>query len=85
MTSVPLRCLYWGCSGTERLRRRVDRDGSAACGQCGEEVPAELVDVNHRLPLARGGEDTDDNVWALCRACHRGKTARDSGAFAQEI
>ncbi|OKJ15966.1 hypothetical protein AMK19_07170 [Kitasatospora sp. CB01950] len=64
-------------SGAERLRRRVDRDGSAVCGLCGEDVPAELVDVDHRLPLAHGGEDTDDNVWTPCRTCHRGKTERD--------
>ncbi|MGW3229429.1 HNH endonuclease [Kitasatospora sp. NPDC001095] len=64
-------------SGAERLRRRVDRAGSAVCGLCGGDFPAELVDVDHRAPLALGGEDTDDNVWALCRECHRGKTARE--------
>ncbi|MFJ1758028.1 HNH endonuclease [Kitasatospora sp. NPDC088134] len=64
-------------SGAERLRRRVDRAGSAVCGLCGEEVPAELVDVDHHLPLALGGEDTDHNVWTLCRACRRGKSERE--------
>ncbi|MFJ1795555.1 HNH endonuclease [Kitasatospora griseola] len=43
-------------------------------------LPAELVDVDHRTPLALGGEDTDDNVWPLCRECRRGKTAEDFGA-----
>ncbi|MFJ6776827.1 HNH endonuclease [Kitasatospora sp. NPDC091257] len=66
-------------SGAERLRRRVDRAGS---GVCGGDFPAALVDVDHRAPLALGGEDTDDNVRSLCRTCHRGKTARDFGAFA---
>ncbi|MFJ2806141.1 HNH endonuclease [Kitasatospora sp. NPDC087271] len=47
---------------------------------CGEDFPAELVDVDHRTPLALGGEDTDDNVQALCRTCHQAKTARDFGA-----
>ncbi len=69
-------------SGAERLRRRIDRDGSAVCGLCGEDFPASAVDVDHRTPLALGGEDTDSNVWPLCRECHRGKTARDFGAFA---
>ncbi|MGW3228587.1 HNH endonuclease [Kitasatospora sp. NPDC001095] len=66
-------------SGAERLRQRIDRAGSAVCGLCGEGFPAELVDVDHRTPLALGGEDTDDNVWPLCRTCHRGKTRTDFG------
>ncbi|MER8099982.1 HNH endonuclease signature motif containing protein [Kitasatospora sp. NPDC094016] len=69
-------------SGAERLRRRIDRGGSAVCGLCDGAFPAELVDVDHRTPLSLGGEDTDDNVWPLCRTCHRGKTAGDFGAFA---
>ncbi|MFC5641932.1 MULTISPECIES: HNH endonuclease [Kitasatospora] len=44
---------------------------------CGETFPAELVDVDHRTPLALGGEDTDENAWLLCRPCHRAKTRRD--------
>ncbi|MFD7454460.1 HNH endonuclease [Kitasatospora sp. NPDC059827] len=67
-------------SGAERLRRRIDRAGSARCGLCGEDLPAALVDVDHRTPLALGGEDTDSNVQALCRACHKRKTRTDFGA-----
>ncbi|ARF79340.1 HNH endonuclease [Kitasatospora aureofaciens] len=59
------------------LRLRNDQTGSAACGLCGGIFPAELVDVDHPTPLALGGEDTDDNVWRLCRTCHRGKTVRE--------
>ncbi|MFE4514433.1 HNH endonuclease [Kitasatospora sp. NPDC056783] len=66
-------------SGAERLRRRVDRTGSAVCGLCGGDFPAGLVDVDHRTPLALGGEDTDDNVWPLCRPCHKAKTREDFG------
>ncbi|MFE6049901.1 HNH endonuclease [Kitasatospora sp. NPDC056446] len=68
-------------SEAERLRRLVDRAGSAVCGLCGGDFPAALVDVDHRTPIALGGEDTDDNVWPLCRECHRGKTAADFGVF----
>lgn len=72
-------CRY---SGAERLRRRIDREGSATCFACGGTFPALAVDVDHRTPLALGGEDTDGNVQALCRPCHQAKTARDFGAFA---
>ncbi|MFJ1756659.1 HNH endonuclease [Kitasatospora sp. NPDC088134] len=62
------------------LRLWNDQTGSAACGLCGEGFPAELVDVDHRTPLALGGEDTDDNVWPLCRPCRRLKTGKDFDA-----
>ncbi|MFE2635414.1 HNH endonuclease [Streptomyces scopuliridis] len=31
-------------------------------------------------PLARGGEDTDQNVQVLCRECHLAKTGEDFGS-----
>ncbi|MFB8169992.1 HNH endonuclease signature motif containing protein [Kitasatospora purpeofusca] len=76
-----LRVLLLHDMTVKRSCRLVDRAGSAVCGLCGEGFPAELVDVDHRTPLALGGEDTDSNVWPLCRECHRGKTARDFGLF----
>ncbi len=60
-----------------RSRKLVDREGSATCSACGGTFPASAVDVDHRQPLAPGGEDTDGNVWPLCRECHRGKTERE--------
>lgn len=38
------------------------------------------MDVDHVQPLALGGEDTDGNVQALCRPCHKLKTREDFGA-----
>ncbi|EFG65217.1 hypothetical protein SSBG_06032 [Streptomyces sp. SPB074] len=35
------------------------------------------MDVDHVRALARGGEDTDGNVQALCRPCHGVKTGED--------
>ncbi|MFJ9964211.1 HNH endonuclease [Streptomyces avermitilis] len=37
------------------------------------------VDIDHVLPLAKGGEDIDTNVQVLCKACHKTKTAMDFG------
>ncbi|WP_442817968.1 HNH endonuclease [Streptomyces sp. NBC_01224] len=52
-------------------------DGAARCASL---VLADVVDVDHVQPLARGGEDTDGVVQPLCRECHLVKTGEDFGA-----
>ncbi|MFJ2579884.1 HNH endonuclease [Kitasatospora aureofaciens] len=41
------------------------------------ELPGSGVDIDHRQPLALGGEDVDGNVQVLCKSCHKAKTRRD--------
>lgn len=33
------------------------------------------VELEHRIPVALGGENTVKNLWLSCRACHRAKTS----------
>ena len=52
--------------------RRAHLAREPRCRQCG--APATQVD--HIIPLARGGPELDPrNLQALCRACHAAKTA----------
>lgn len=37
------------------------------------------VEVDHVVPLSKGGADDDDNRQGLCVPCHQAKTARDLG------
>lgn len=63
----------------EKTRIRIlDRD-SGLCQpglEKGEVHVAQQVD--HRTPKAAGGTDDDANLQAICDACHREKTARES-------
>ncbi|MDP6619089.1 MAG: HNH endonuclease signature motif containing protein [Nitrospinota bacterium] len=36
---------------------------------------------DHMIPRRLGGEDTDENLQALCKSCHSRKTAREDGGF----
>jgi 5-methylcytosine-specific restriction endonuclease McrA len=36
-------------------------------------------DVDHLVPLADGGPDTNENLQVLCPACHRRKTSAERG------
>lgn len=57
---------------TERnkLRAACFRVWGTTCMYCG----AKATEVDHILELARGGENTIDNVQPLCKDCHKHKT-----------
>jgi 5-methylcytosine-specific restriction endonuclease McrA len=37
------------------------------------------VEVDHVIPLHKGGKDDASNLQSLCRDCHDAKTRRDLG------
>lgn len=37
------------------------------------------TEVDHIVPLHKGGNDSDGNKQSLCGACHAAKTAVDKG------
>ncbi|MFF1908633.1 HNH endonuclease [Kitasatospora sp. NPDC058218] len=41
------------------------------CQRCGAR---ERLEVDHFVPVARGGSWEPDNLWTLCRPCHQVKT-----------
>ena len=47
------------------------------CADCNE--PANEVD--HIIPIAKGGSNQWDNLQPMCKSCHSRKTARSDGAF----
>jgi 5-methylcytosine-specific restriction protein A len=63
---------------TEPERRKIAQDQGWRCadpdGGC--LLPGELqeFDIDHVLPLWKGGQDETVNMQALCPACHRRKT-----------
>jgi len=60
------------------LRKRffvLKRDGFT-CRMCGANGPGVKLEVDHIVPVAKGGTDALDNLHTLCFDCNRGK--RDS-------
>lgn len=61
-----------------KLRHQVfERDGFRCC-DCGASPQEEDVrlEVDHKIPLSRGGSNDIDNLRTLCRPCNIGKAAR---------
>lgn len=83
----------WGLDDTRRLATRdfpahvlalVDaRQGGRFCVQCrdlGIQTPADQpLQIDHRQPLSRGGDNHHLNLRWLCRAHNCGRGARGAG------
>lgn len=52
------------------LKNRVRARDQWTCQMCGESGR----EVDHRVPVSRGGEHTEENMWVLCTPCHSEKT-----------
>jgi len=49
-----------------------------ACAYCGSNV---LIEIDHRIPLIRGGSNTIDNMLPACRSCNRRKNRKTEEEF----
>lgn len=62
------------------IRRAVLSD-SPLCIKCfAQGRVTAAVEVDHIVPISRGGSDELENLQALCIECHRAKTRADIGA-----
>lgn len=54
----------------------------ARCGYCGASGPLE---ADHRIPLARGGANSIDNIIPACASCNRRKQASTEAEFRKRL
>ncbi|HUS47474.1 MAG TPA: HNH endonuclease signature motif containing protein [Phycisphaerae bacterium] len=43
------------------------------------------TDVHHKIPLAQGGDNSEENLEALCHEHHSARTAREGGVGARNL
>jgi hypothetical protein len=63
---------------TPQLREKIKRRDKNTCQQCGISVrdePNLLIEVDHIIPISKGGTTTEVNLQALCWRCNRTKGA----------
>lgn len=47
--------------------------GRGTCYYCGQKFPREMLTMDHRIPIARGGKSTKKNVVVACKECNNKK------------
>jgi 5-methylcytosine-specific restriction endonuclease McrA len=68
------RCLQYGVAYVEDVDRMTvyGRD-EGHCRGCSKPVPFSEVEIDHVIPMSRGGEHSYCNVQTLCGTCNRVK------------
>jgi 5-methylcytosine-specific restriction endonuclease McrA len=52
---------------------QILRDANGLCGICGEPFDLDGIHFDHKVPLAKGGTHTTDNIQATHARCNRAK------------
>lgn len=58
-----------------RTRFEVFKRDEFTCGYCGRKSPEVVLEVDHIIPVAAGGQDDPINLLTSCWDCNRGKSA----------
>lgn len=61
---------------SKSLRFEVFKRDLFTCQYCGSHPPAVVLEIDHIIPVASGGETDIDNLITACFDCNRGKSAR---------
>jgi len=62
----------------KRVRFRVLRRDGYRCRLCGLTAEDGVqLEVDHRVPVAKGGGNSESNLWTLCQPCNSGKSDSD--------
>ena len=70
---------------THRIKARLIQQSGNKCNGCGYQFPKDLhrhqlarkdgsFELDHKVPLCRGGTNEWQNLQVLCIPCHDGKT-----------
>lgn len=73
-SNEPGRADDWGSRYVSKdTRERIMARDSRRCRNCKSE---EHLEIDHVIPISRGGDGEDSNLQVLCRSCNRSKRTR---------
>lgn len=63
---------------TRFKRIQIYNKTKGCCYLCGSHIPFELFEIEHKIPLARGGTNDMNNLYPSCHDCNLMKGSIDS-------
>lgn len=67
---------------SQKKRAEIVLRQGGNCRDCGEKLQPSRFQIDHRQALIHDGDNSDENLAAVCDACHRIKTKKDVHARA---
>lgn len=64
-----------------KVREIVRQTARNRCGFClfQEYYSLSVFQIDHLIPLAKGGRDEEENLWLVCEPCNRAKSDKTEG------
>ncbi len=66
-------------------RKIVYKKCCGHCAYCGKEIMYKQMQVDHLVPLRKGGTDSIENYLPACRQCNHYKSTYDIEQFRKEL
>ena len=60
-----------------KTRFEIFKRDNFTCQYCGKCVPSVILEVDHIIPVSKGGENSKDNLITACFECNRGKAGNE--------
>lgn len=61
---------------SKKIRFEVFKRDNFTCRYCGKSAPDVVLEVDHIIPVSKGGTDDICNLATSCLDCNRGKGAK---------
>ena len=65
----------------KELKTELHREQKGKCMYCGRKPGIDLMDIDHKNPIAKGGSNAKRNLQLLCRSCNTRKGATTDRQF----
>ena len=73
----PTKRMAWPKGLKRQLMKRQDN----TCVYCGYRRTARTLDIDHMVPVVRGGSNETDNLQVICRPCNQRKGLQTDSEF----
>lgn len=70
---------------SKKTRFEVFKRDTFQCQYCGATPPSAVLEIDHLLPVSKGGSNDMDNLVTACFDCNRGKSDRLLTAVPESI